>query len=177
MIFSNLERRQMREYAFAYLTKYKPSSGKLRNYLLEKNYPQAEIDTLIAELSERHYLDDFVLASKILLAYRGTKSRGKAALRIILLKRGIEKTSCELALSEFFNEHQEKDLLADFLASSCQVLFREFSQASYDKLEQRKILHRITAKCLRRGFNASDIKHALLKQVGSVVYMNLRENL
>lgn len=37
MSLSNLEKRQMRESAFAYLTKYKPSTGKMRAYLLQKS--------------------------------------------------------------------------------------------------------------------------------------------
>lgn len=176
MISNNLEKRQMRECAFAYLTKYKPSTGKLNSYLLQKQYAQADIAELISELVERHYLDDYVLACKILLTYRGTKSRGRTALRLILLKRGIEAKCCELALDEFFQERNEADLLADFLASSCRVLLLELAEAEADKLMQRKILHRLTSKCLRRGFSAYDVRQALSKELGDAAYTELHSN-
>ncbi len=160
MSLSNLEKRQMRESAFAYLTKYKPSTGKMRAYLLQKKYPLQEIDALINELTERNYLNDHVLASKLLIAYRGTKSRGRTALRLMLIKRGIALDSVELALNEFFELRSEKDLLADFLASACQSMLEELEQAE-DYLSKRKILHKLMAKCLRRGFNSYDIRQAL----------------
>lgn len=170
MTLTTFDKQQMRECAFAYLTKYKPSTGKLRNYLLQKQYLQADVEELIIELINRRYLNDYVLACKILQSYCGTKSRGRTSLRLILLHRGIETNSAELALNDFFLARNEKDLLADFLNSSCQLLFKDFENAACDKFLQRKVVHRITAKCLRRGFKEGDIKIALLKRFGDTAY-------
>ena len=80
----------MRQVAFAYLTKYRPTSGKLRQYLLRKNYQLVEINTLINELCELKYLDDYAAAERILHLCRHSGAYGKIGLQALLLRKGVE---------------------------------------------------------------------------------------
>lgn len=156
MSFGDEKYRQMRECAFAYITRYKVSTGKLKLYLRSKDYPQAAVADLVSELEELHYLDDYKLAMNILATYKGRRSQGAIGLKNVLLRRGIAKNCAEAVLKDFLSGHSEAELLNDFLSLKCEKELQALQEAtSYQ--ERQRILNKLMLKAARKGFRQGDI--------------------
>lgn len=160
MMSDNSEYRQMRECAFAYITKYRVSSGKLRTYLRQKNYPTEDIERLIADLVELKYLDDYKLAQRILAACQGRRSRGLTGMKYALVKRGIAAQVIKEVLAEYTETYDEAAAIETFLELNCRKEL-ELLAATATYPERQKILHKVLGKALRKGFKSGHILKVL----------------
>lgn len=152
---------QMRQVAFAYLTKYRPTSGKLRQYLLRKNYQSNEINTLINELCELKYLDDYAAAERILHLCRHSGAYGKIGLQALLLRKGVEYNCAQVALRDFFQNVDEHSLLEDYLSSTSSDLLRTIKSDTCDYAAKQKILRILLRRATAHGFSVATLRNYL----------------
>lgn len=91
---------QARQKAVEFIGVSLKSTGRVRDKLLEKDFPADVADQVIRDLTALGYLDDYKLALAHIRRRRGRKSEGKALLRARLLSLGIAAGAVERALEE-----------------------------------------------------------------------------
>lgn len=88
------------------------SSGELRDDLLRLDHDAYEVEAVIAEFENSHYLDDLGLARAVTEKLRSAKRASRAQIRIKLRERKLPDGAIEEALGELDND-EEFELLRD----------------------------------------------------------------
>lgn len=91
----------------------KPRSvAELRERLLEKNWTNTAIVTLVIErLKEYKYLDDAQFARDVALSKLRQKPQGKRALQYAMSRKKIDRETLEAALKDAFEKLPEETLI------------------------------------------------------------------
>ncbi len=88
------------------------SSGELREELLRLDHAAGDVDVVIDEFRESHYLDDIGLARTVTEKLRTSKKSSRAQIRIKLRDRRLPDNVIEAALGEL-DQEEEHDLLRE----------------------------------------------------------------
>jgi regulatory protein len=82
------------------------SSGELREELQRLEHPAHEVETVIAEFEQSHYLDDEGLARAVTEKLRETKRASRAQIRIKLRERRLPDSAIEEALGQLDTDEE-----------------------------------------------------------------------
>ena len=135
------------------------TSGKLRTQLLEKKYDEDLVESVITELCESGYLNDYERALSLLSARRGHRAEGKAALRRRLHRLGVESNAAAAALAELATSEEERAL--EFILSKRSRDVVELRLLEDDRKAYYKLRNKILAAVCRRGFSPGVAVEAL----------------
>ncbi len=139
---------EARNKAIAHIGIAVSSSGKIRDFLLEKGYPSDMVEDVIDQLCEEKYVDDVRYAKKILRTRSGSKAEGRAKLSMRLENAGVDTDIARKALSspEYADENTIMDVIRDrFPAGSF----------SADPAEAKRELAKAIRYLESRGYSSS----------------------
>lgn len=139
---------EARNKAIAHIGIAVSSSGKIRDFLLEKGYPSDVVEDVIDQLCEEKYVDDVRYAKKILRTRSGSKAEGRAKLSMRLENAGVDTDIARKVLSspEYADENTIMDVIRDrFPAGSF----------STDSAEAKRELAKAIRYLESRGYSSS----------------------
>lgn len=133
---------------------YRPRSEKeVRDHFKKKKIVGAHVDRAIIKLKKLNFLDDEKFCLWWIEQRNNFRPKGKRALEIELLQKGIERKIVKRVLEEKNNTQTEKD--------TCLVLGRKWltkKQVNLDLPEQKERLFRYLAS---RGFDFDEVAQAI----------------
>ena len=130
--------RPVRSRALRLLDHRARSEQELRDRLLDAEFPQASVDTVIADLAEGGLIDDRRFAEEWVRQRRTRRGKSRRVLREELRRKGVSDSDCDHALAEVSDDDEQE-------------LARRVAE---DRKEQYAHLRRIAAALARRGFPA-----------------------
>ena len=141
--------RPVRSRALRLLDHRARSEQELRDRLLEAEFPQASVDTVIADLAESGLIDDRRFAEEWVRQRRTRRGKSRRVLREELRRKGVSDADCDHALAEVSDDDEQK--LARHVAED---RARRIRTVPADRKEKYAHLRRIAAALARRGFPA-----------------------
>lgn len=140
---------KVRGAALALLGRRDYTASELRQRLLDKEHPRAEVDEEIAQLVDDRTINDRRVATAHIRVASQVKGRGRLRIRQELAARGIDRRLADELIAELPAE-DESAAIARFLA-------RKRYPATPTALERQKIYQQL----LRKGFTGDAIGRAL----------------
>ena len=131
--------RPVRSRALRLLDHRARSEQELRDRLLEAEFPQASVDTVIADLVESGLIDDRRFAEEWVRQRRTRRGKSRRVLREELRRKGVSSADCDHALAEVSDDDE-----------------RQLTRRVAEDRAKEKYAHlrRIAAALARRGFPA-----------------------
>ena len=141
--------RPVRSRALRLLDHRARSEQELRDRLLDAEFPQASVDTVIADLVESGLIDDRRFAEEWVRQRRTRRGKSRSVLREELRRKGVSTADCDHALAVVSDDHEQE--LARHVAED---RARRIRTVPADRKEKYDHLRRIAAALARRGFSA-----------------------
>lgn len=140
---------KVRGAALALLGRRDYTTAELRERLIEREHPPAEVDAVIAALIEDRTINDRRVAASHVRVSSQIKGRGRLRIRQELAARGIDRHLADELIAELPPE--------DEAASIAKFLSRKRFPAKPTAAERQKIFQQL----LRKGFTSEAISRAL----------------
>jgi regulatory protein len=140
------------KYAVKLLAQRPYSEKLLREKLRRFDYLPQEIESAIAELKQKRYLDDRQYAEDFVKMRISSRPRASSALVTELLSKGIGLALAKEVVDQLCTVGDEEKLARDLLARK---------QAQYASLEPHVRKRRLAALLARRGFRPDTIHRVL----------------
>lgn len=131
------------------LEKMDRTEQELRKKLLEGEYPEDLAEDAIAYVKSFHYVDDARYADCYVRLRGAAKSRGK--LLAELQQKGVDRELASRVLAEHEEDRDEPQMIRELMEK------RHYDPQTASLQEQR----RMYGYLMRRGFQSSDICHAI----------------
>ncbi|WP_337447969.1 regulatory protein RecX [Corynebacterium pseudokroppenstedtii] len=141
--------RPVRSRALRLLDHRARSEQELRDRLLDAEFPQASVDTVIADLVESGLIDDRRFAEEWVRQRRTRRGKSRSVLREELRRKGVSTADCDHALAVVSDDDEQE--LARHVAED---RARRIRTVPADRKEKYDHLRRIAAALARRGFSA-----------------------
>ena len=138
--------------ALRYLNDRMCSAHQMKDYLRRKGYEDEEIDPVIEELKEYHYIDDFKYASAFIEASL-EKGRGMGRIRRELRVRGVDTETIAFAEGALENIPDEKEVAMELGKS----LVDNIDMESLDRKEKEVLKGKIARRLASRGFSTDTV--------------------
>ena len=145
--FDILQKRAVKR-AMHLLEKMDMTEKKLRDKLLQGEYPESAINEAISYVKKFHYLDDSRYAANYVQSYQNVRSQKR--IRMDLISKGVAKETIEQSLAHMY-EADEREMISKLLKK------KGYHLDTADTAEKRKIY----AFLVRRGFRSEDVLHAM----------------
>lgn len=139
------------EYAVYLIGRRGRTRAEIRWKLLEKKYPEDEINMTLARLDEINLLDDRKFAEAYTTDKVNIYRRGRFRIGLELLRKGVDKEIIDQSLSQVKEE--------DELKAATSLL--EGRRRSWRDLHERKRFERAMALLQRRGFSPKVVRLAI----------------
>jgi regulatory protein len=139
--------------ALKLLSRRELTTGELRERLLRKELPPAEVDDAILRLLANGTLNDRRAAVAIVRTHALVKARGRLRIERELSARGVDPETARAALDDVFAELSEPELLERALRKRLRT----------GRIRDDAHFRRLYAYLLRLGFPAGNVV-ALLKK-------------
>ena len=140
---------QARATALRLLTRRDYTAKELRTKLLQRDVPEAEVTSVLAELAQSGMVNDRRVAESFVRVASALKGRGRLRISRELEQRGIDRTIIRDALAAL--------PLEDEAASIRRFIERKHLPARLSAAEHRRVFGQL----VRRGFSADLIANAL----------------
>ena len=150
----------IRDRAVGYINIKPRTEAQLRRYLTSKKYEESEIDQVISELKEYHYIDDLQYA-KMYLEYGYEKGRGDIRIRQELREKGVDNLLIQQAFDEAEDLPDEREIARNIAISALSGTDPD----GLEHAEREKLKARIARRLASRGFN-SEIVYGVLREIG-----------
>ena len=141
-----------RDRALKYLGARMCSAHKLKEYLKGKGYEEDEIDKVIAELKEYHYVDDLAYA-KTFIEAGYEKGRGIARIRRELKEKGVDAETIAFAEESVEDPPDEKEMALEL----AKTVVEGIDTDSMEWKEKEALKERVARRLASRGFDAGTI--------------------
>jgi len=151
-------RQECFDYAMKYLQMRLHSTAELRRKLVRREYGEAVVDGVIADLLRMGYLDDARFAKTKAMSAAEHKHHGRRRAFVELLKAGIQKDVADAALDDVY-EKSDSTAAARLLA--------EKRAPSLKRLEPAVARRRLAGMLMRRGFDYETIKPVIDDVLGN----------
>jgi regulatory protein len=130
------------------LEKMDMTEKKLRDKLLQGEYPKDAIDEAVAYVQKYHYLDDSRYAQNYVQCYQNMRSQKRIAMD--LRAKGVDKEIIEQSFESTY-EADEREMIIKLLKK------KGYQPDAADVTQKRKIY----AFLVRRGFRSEDVLRAM----------------
>lgn len=133
------------------------SRKELATKLRRKEYGEATIEGVLADLQRLGYIDDDRFARTKAMSAAQHKHHGKRRAKIELMKSGVDASTADLALSDVYDRH-------DSVATARELARKQASRLL--KLEPAVARRRLVGMLQRRGFSFDEIKPVVDEVLG-----------
>lgn len=140
-----------REYVFRLLNFRPRSEHEVRDKLIQKKFPQTDIEQTISYFKELDLINDRQFAKKW-ISSRQSKPYGQNRIRFELKQKGINDEVIEEELSAGFKDFSEEAVICQFI---------EKLNHKYRNIEPARRKKRMYDFLIRRGFNTQAIMKVL----------------
>ena len=140
---------QARTIALRLLTRRDYSANELRTKLLDREVPEAEVNSVVADLADSGLVNDARVAESFVRVASTLKGRGRIRISRELEQRGIDRATIHKALGAL--------PIADETAAIRRFIERKHLPARLSPAEHRRVFGQL----IRRGFSADLIAKAL----------------
>jgi regulatory protein len=147
----------IKQKAYALLGKRIHSVYELRTKLRQKKYDADLIQLTIDDLLNNRYLDDMKFAEMFSEEKLRLKLWGKTKLRSELMKKGISSAIITSVLEDKFPPANEE------LDNASQLVKKKYSQLKNRNMEHQKLVKRLYAFLISRGYSYDVSKQAIEK--------------
>jgi regulatory protein len=154
----NRKIQDVRSEAIAYIGLGKKPSGQVEARLRDEGFDEDIIRAVIAQLKEEKYLDDVVIARRMIKQRRGRRAESKQALRQRMIDRGLAHDAIDQALSEM--DHDDvlaHELIHARFPDEIDALWQQETPLN----EKKRLFERIARFLSSRGFDAELIQRML----------------
>jgi len=134
------------------------STAELRRKLVRKEFSQAVIDGVIADLTRMGYLDDAEFAKAKAQSAARYKQHGKRRAKTELLRAGVAGEVADAALADVYDA-------ADTLAIARELARKQAPRLG--KLQPQVARRRLMGMLQRRGFDYEEIKQVMDSVLGA----------
>ena len=134
------------------------STAELRRKLLRKEFGQAVVDSVIADLTRMGYLDDAEFAKAKAQSAARYKQHGKRRAKTELLRAGVAGDVADAALADVYDA-------ADTLAVARELARKQAPRLG--KLQPQVARRRLMGMLQRRGFDYEEIKQVMDSVLGA----------
>jgi regulatory protein len=141
----------VRSYAYKLLSYRSRSRKEMLERLRAKDFEAEDVDAVMEFLENSNLINDAELASELLSYSARSKPLGRNGIRMLMFKRGIDKSLIDETLSAHTSDMEEKAAM-EFASRKSRVL------GSYPPEVARR---RLWAMLQRRGFSAGVIRKAV----------------
>jgi regulatory protein len=128
------------------------SVAELRQALLERDHPPAEVEAALERLRSERYLDDTGFAARFARSRMAHQGLGRLRVRQGLRQRGVDRPTIETGIAGALREVDEREIL--------DALARRYWQRRA-RVEPSQRLPRLWAFLLRRGFAPGLVRERL----------------
>ncbi len=142
---------KVRDSALRYLARRSRSESEMRKYLERKGYDNSQIDTTIAWLMEKKYLNDEEFAAAWVRNRQQLAPRGKRRLMIELYQKGIDRDTANQAVQHSISSESEAE------AAYQAVLSRKNRYRGMETLEIKQKIYNFLSY---RGFSSDAVESA-----------------
>ena len=150
-------RQECFDYAMKYLQMRLHSTAELRRKLVRREYGDAVIDGVIADLLRMGYLDDARFAKTKAMSAAEHKHHGRRRAFMELIKAGVKKEVADAALTDVYTK-TDSLLAARMLA--------EKKAGNLKRLDPLVARRRLAGMLMRRGFDYETIKPVIDQVLG-----------
>ena len=139
------------------------SRAELRRRLWRKEFPDAVIETTLAWLEERDYVDDRAFAESFVRDRLRLKPRGRVGLIQELRKKGVDNAVAEAAIDAVMDaeEVDERALAIESARAWARKNRRVLREADASREDRQKARRRLYGHLARRGFAPDAVRAAL----------------
>ena len=134
-----------------------PSTAAMRRKLMRKEYGQAIVDAVIADLTRLGYLDDARFAKTKALSAAQHKQHGKRRAKIELLKSGVSGDVADRAVEDVYETTDTMSVARELARKQAPRL---------KKLDPPVARRRLAGMLLRRGFDYDQIRPVIDEVLG-----------
>ncbi len=143
----------IKQRAYKLLARRIHSEYELRQKLKQKDYSKHLIDKVIDELLDKKYLNDAEFANQFADENIKNKLWGEKKLTSELMRKGISKKNIYDIVADKFPQGNDID-------NANKLAEKKYKQLSYKKLERLKVLQKIIAFILGKGYDYETAKQA-----------------
>lgn len=144
----NEKMRSARQSAISYIGISNKSSGKVREYLLQKGYSPDISEQTVHSLIEDGYISDAKVAASILRSRSGKKGEGKSLLFRRLLQAGISESVAREAIS---GNMEDRESILIFIQENILPTFSD--DLLTDRIQFAKWYQKSMRKLISKGFS------------------------
>ena len=140
--------------ALSVLEKGMKTENGIRDYLLQKGYPEECVDRSITKLKEYGYINDESFTESYIKTY--CLSKGRKKIRFELINKGVNKQIIDQKMEELLEEGEEYE--------SCKSLGRKYLK---NKIVDEKTKNKVYNHLISKGFGydvISKVVRELLKE-------------
>jgi regulatory protein len=134
------------------------STAELRRKLVRKEFGQAVVDAVLADLARMGYLDDAAFAKAKASSAARYKQHGKRRAKTELLRAGVSGEVADAALDEVYDRN-------DSLAAARELARKQAPRLK--KLDPQVARRRLMGMLQRRGFEYDEIKQVVESVLGA----------
>lgn len=96
----------IRDVAAKYLASRMRTCAEMRSYLFKKDFDDVEINQVIGEFVDFHYLDDEEYCRQY-INYASEKGKGASRIRAELAEKGVDRDVISFALEDYYDKDVE----------------------------------------------------------------------
>ncbi len=148
---------KVKKYVYRLLEQRMYTCKEIRDKLTDRKFSEEIIQEVIATFERYGYLNDRNYAGEWIRSRTRSNPKGKYILRQELLRKGVEASIIDDALSQDFDESKEEDMALELARRKVRLYKNDDPVAARRKLQ---------GVLFRRGFN-SEIVNSVIKQVMS----------
>ncbi|MCQ2547998.1 MAG: recombination regulator RecX [Clostridia bacterium] len=153
------EKMSARDKALWYLGMGDKSIHQVREYLLKKEYEEAEAEEAVAWLIDKGFLDDERYAYEVFRNEYG-KNRGKRRTVNYLRQKGVDSFVIEDAYYQFMDSFEGENI--DERAMALELAQEMVRGLGADQIDE-KMRAKVGRKLISRGFDNSNVYYCLSK--------------
>ncbi|HED07996.1 MAG TPA: regulatory protein RecX [Ignavibacteria bacterium] len=144
----------IKQRAFSYLGRRFHSRYELTTKLKSKGYASELINTVLNELEDKNYLNDYEFAVAFAKDKLSFKHFGSYRIRNELIKRRVNKEIIEQVISEIFPEGND-------LQEAVYHINKKLRNKTIDELDDKNVNNKLITFLIRKGFDFETAKTAI----------------
>ena len=124
--------------------------------LKSKSYDEKLIKIVLNDLIEKGFIDDYIFAKHFIEEKLNSKKWGKNKIKSALFSKGVNGSTVDQVMNEFFNDKNDFDLAFEFAE-------KKLIQLKKRNTDPKKYYQKITAFLLSRGISYETIQDVCQK--------------
>ncbi len=145
---------KIKEKALDLLSRRPHSSRELKTKLIKKGFDPVQIDSVIRELKEKRYLNDFEFAKLLAEEKIGKKKKGLNLVKKTLIEKGIDRN----IIDEILNSYANNEILYENALISAG---KKIASLDYKNLTENELKNKVRRFLNSRGYDRDTIEKVI----------------